>query len=322
MQKGLINEYAYNNLLKVTLFVTIMYDTLIIHSENKYSRFEVKEQRLNTLTGEEIIKGSFENMNITENENGTLIYGSLAKLYFNNNLETLTRKSTQLAIEKLSDGTGINIPEAKIYRIDIATNFIMKDSFENYLPYLGNLQYYKKSFIKNSLYYENSNKVCLFYNKIKEMSRKGVSIPDEYKQYKDYNLRFEQRFIHRLGKEFKQEVRACKLYEETFYMNAIDKWYNTYNSIQKIKKLNLNIMALTKVKTFENQIMLLGFKLLGDYDEVMRIIQSKKKSLSKMQVKRLKDKVKEIYNTEELTEPEELTKELDEKMKMAVSFYR
>lgn len=299
-----------------------MYDTLILHSESQNARFEVKEQRLNTLTGKEIIKGSFENMNITENENGTLIYGSLAKLLFKNNLETLTRKSTQMAIEKLSDGIGLNIPEAKVYRIDIATNFIMKDSFENYLPYLGNLQYYKKSFIKNSLYYENSNKVCVFYNKIKEMSRKGIYIPDEYKQFKENNLRFEQRFIHRLGKEFKQDIRAFKLYEETFYMNAIDKWYNTYNSIQKIKKLNFKIMALTNVKIFQNQLMLLGLKLIGDYDEAMRIIQSNKNNLSKMQVKRLRDKIKELYNTKELTKPEELTKELDEKMKMAVSFYR
>jgi tRNA A37 threonylcarbamoyladenosine dehydratase len=80
-------------------------------------------------------------------------------------------------------------------------------------------------------------------------------------------------------------------------------------------------MALKNVKQFQIQLMLIGLNSLG-IDEVNNMIELSRDELGRYQVKRIKDKIKQIKKTKELTEVNPLISELDSKVKNANPYYR
>lgn len=286
-------------------------------------RFDISGN-INYKTGvENGINGRFKNFTLNKNEWGFFLTGSLAKFNFDgSNLETLTRQGTQRAVERLADELCINIQDNQIVRVDLGTNFIMKKEIENYLCLLGDLIYFKKSNIKESLYYENYAKSLIFYDKIKDLKKKRVFIPNDMMKYAGRVLRYECRFTRRIAKQFNMQcIKARDLYDENFYIQTLDRWKELYFSINKLRKLKFNIMALTDVRKFQSALMLLGIKSLG-YDEALKMIELDRDKLSRMQRKRLKDKIKRLSSSKELTELNTSITELDVKIRRAVANYR
>ena len=74
-----------------------------------------------------VITGSLGNLKISCNEYQVKVKdGSLCKWYLGDNLQTMNRKDTKMAIEKLSDLLHIPMNKAMVTRIDVSQNFIMK----------------------------------------------------------------------------------------------------------------------------------------------------------------------------------------------------
>lgn len=304
-----------------------MYDTIsiMLNAEKKELEKKVEfSENTNLKTGEvNGIKGRFKNFNVYHNIRGFILKGSLAKFNFDgSNLETLSRQGTQRALERLADELCLNIQENQLFRFDVGTNFIMKKDIENYLCLLGDLTHFQKSNFKESIYYDNYAKHLIFYDKIKDLKKKRVFIPDEYMKYAGRLLRYECRFTQRINKQFQRDcIKVRDLYDEDFYIMALDRWKDFYFSINKLRKIKFKIMALTDVRTFQAQLMLLGLKSLG-LDEALRMIELDKHKLGRMQYKRLKDKIKKLSSSKELTEPNNSMIELDEKVRQAVANYR
>lgn len=301
-----------------------MYDTIGIRLRTDYEiskHFVNVSERANIMTGETYSTGNFNNFR-AKYINGTLIInGSLPKYFLGNNLKTLSRQSTKEALEKLSDDIHLKIDDAIVYRIDISTNIEMSLPLENYYNCLGEMRKYKKSILSNngSILYKNGLGELIFYDKQKELKKQKVQIPDSL--INKPILRYENRYMKRLPYQFKQpEINLSMLYNENFYNFLLNKWQQKYFSITKKRNLIIRGNNMFKgQKELKNYLAAVGLLTLGG--ESFLIDQLNQNDIGKMKKLRLKKMIKEISSDEELTEPNEAIKELDQKIKDTVKYY-
>lgn len=269
------------------------------------------------------ITGDVGNLNLLLSEAGVSIKGSLAKWYLNDNTQTLTRGDTERAIEALSDTLSLNVAEAKVKRADVATNFVMRHKPAVYYPYLGDCQHYQRTQRQTSLYYEKTNLTKLFYDKGLECKAKGVPL---HEVFEGQNLlRFELRFMHRLGKEFNTaSLTAQNLYDEGFYMGIIDKWIAEYKTITKLRKMAFKEQTQLKPKDFLDQILLQAVATIGQREVFEMVEEARKRGQFERPeyASRTKAMLKELCAMPQLTEPSELMAELDQKVKSVQRYYR
>ena len=130
------------------------------------------------------------------------------------------------------------------------------------------------------------------------------------------------RYLKNLKQEFHKDILLKNLSNEDFYIELIKNWKEYYFKITKKNLIKFNNMALSDVKLFQNQLMLKGLIALGGFDEVSQMIEQSRNDIGRHKVKRIKDKLKELKQSKELTEINPLIKELDYKIKTANRNYR
>lgn len=266
--------------------------------------------------------GRLKNIKVNVLEAGISLKGSLAKYHLDDNIQTLTRGDTVAAIEHLSDDLHLPVSKAKVTRIDFAQNLLMKYKPEAYYQYLGDCQHYQRLLQPKSLYYNNQQRVKLFYDKLVEVKRKKMVIPDIVAGQNI--LRFELRFVRRLSKQFKTEVTANHLPDENFYITLIDRWTLEYQNIQKYNLINLKYGNMSSPKDFWKQGTLHWIKLIGQ-DTAMRMVDDMKagRVFEKPEYySRLKKEIRELCSQPDVTETSELIHELDAKVQRAKAYYR
>lgn len=294
-------------------------NNLLAHAESHFSNLTEHT----TPDGQFYLSGYLHNYKVNISATGISFKGSLAKYYLGDNLHTLTRSDSQRAIEKLSDEIRLPIDRAKVTRIDIAQNFLMKHEPKLYYSFLGTSQYYKRIEQPDSLYYNNGMRTKLFYNKVAEAKAKGVNLPEVLTGQNC--LRYEMRFSKRLPKQFNRpEVTAGILYDEQFYMMAVKKWHQEYNSIQKLREINLNFDNMKTPKDFFRQLQLFAVHEIGQDKLLQAVDQMRLKgTFDKPEYySRLRKELKQLYNTPEQTASSELITELDKKIDQACKHYR
>jgi len=240
-------------------------------------------------------------------------------------LQRLTRGKVQMAIERLCDETSLNWKRAKVYRLDVGTCLVVKQPCSTYLRGLGELPRYQRCEQgDNSLLYVTSTKALSFYDKVREVRRKQERLPSVFEGLNV--LRYEIQFRNRLKDVFRvPEIFAETLYNETFYIQALTMWKDSYFAIHKQGKLKFNPEMLVgmNVKKLESSLAAIALRELGER-EVLAMIQAARKDglLTKIQAARLRAKVRELATLPAIIEPSEAMLELDAKVKQAVQFYR
>jgi len=267
---------------------------------------------------------------IVSNRGVTIKDGSLCKYYLGDNFKTLGRSEAQQAIEKLSDTLHLPIDKAKINRIDVAQNFIVKHPAQVYCNYLGMLKDSTRSEVGNgrggieTLYYRKRLGVLAFYNKIKEQTDKRQPIPDLYQNRNV--LRYEQRHTSRLPQTFNVErVTAQMLFDENFYIKVIDEWKSNYLNIDKINDISLNFEAMKGKKDLQKMGVLALVQMRGGKLNILNEINAALKmgTLTKKQAYDMRAEVDEACKLNAgLTVKSDAIAELDKKVKEAVNFYR
>jgi len=285
-----------------------MYDTLGMFLDNSFLKeglLSNPTESYNQSTGEIILRGNCENLRVKRNGDKVSVIGSLPKFFLGSNLQQLTRKDTELAIEKASDLLQLPLGQSKILRLDIGANFTLKEPLSNYYTCLGHLSRFKKSLIANkqSLLYITTQKALEFYDKSREMKRSKQSIPD---LYNDKNiLRYELHLTKKIDNSLKiLELRANSLIEESVYIKGIDFWKDHYFSIQRVNRLKFNPEAIIMInaKTLKDQLALIGLHKIGE-DHLLEMIEASKSQVkNRNQITRMKDVVKDLLNEPELTE--------------------
>jgi len=227
------------------------------------------------------------------NENGLYLTGSLCKSFFNDNLQTLTRRATQQAIEQLSDNLHLDISKAKVTRLDISTVIPTKRPPADYYNFLGQKPYFERmQYNSDTLYYQNSKtqptKQIIFYDKTKEAKNSGAAIPE---LWQNANLfRYELRFKKRLNRQLKADVTASTLTNSVFYTNIIQSWYSEFKTIQKLKNQNFMIDDITTLKVAKEALFAHLLQQSGQniIDEFLNELKAQKKFNSRSDYTKLK----------------------------------
>ncbi len=275
-----------------------------------YEPFENKK------TGEKWINGHLGNFKININENRILFKGSIAKYYLGNNIETLTRIQTQSAIEKMSDEIHLPMNDAKVTRIDFASNLIVDHPPQIYCNYLGECRHFVRSFHEKTLYYENHQRIKTFYDKIKEVKKKnkGESISKEWLENKI--LRYELRFIKRLPSQFNRlEINVSSLYEEKFYVNLVDRLVEEYEKINKLRQVKFDSKKMKTPNDFIKQLAVERLFDIGQVRAMQRVDEMKKKFANSQNYYRLKRDITNLCKNPKYTDEPELIEELTNKVR-------
>lgn len=276
-------------------------------------------------SGFPFITGSLNGLKVTANRYQLKVKdGSLCKYLLGDNFQTMGRSDTQRAIEKLSDTLHLPMSKAVVTRMDIAQNFIVKHPPQVYLNHLGALRYASRLQEPSGLYYSlNGGRLC-FYDKNREQKSKREEIPDLYSGKNV--LRYERRYTQRIAAKFGvAEVTGAMLYNEAFYIAALNRWKADYQAIQKINDITLNFQAMkTKQELYKMGILSLTEQAGGQVEMINQINEAQQRGeLTKKQAYDLRVAVNEACQLKEgLTAPNEAIQELDKKVAEAVRFYR
>lgn len=267
--------------------------------------------------------GSVLGLYVSVSTNGISIKGSLCKSYLGDNFKTLTRQDTQRAIEQVSDLLLIEFCLAKMNRIDFGQNLDLTYKPEIYYPYLGECSHYTRLVQPDSIYYKNGLRTKVFYNKIEQGKTKNGILPQIWDNRNI--LRNELRYTSRLSKQFNMpKILAKDLYSEDFYIGMVDRWYNEYLNIDKLKELNLNFQVMKQPKDFYQHILLLKFSEMGLPNLLAIVEQMKAQNVfaHNEYYSRLKSEIKGYFKVQDPNQNTELIKELDQKMLQAKENYR
>ena len=272
-----------------------------------------------------VITGSLGNLKVSLNEYQIKIKdGSLCKWYLGDNLQTMGRKDTEMAVEKLSDLLHLPISKAQVTRIDVSQNFIMKFPPSVYMQHLGQMRNAARLEEPNSLYYRKADCGLCFYDKAREQKAKKETLPELYEGRNV--LRYEQRYERRIAKHLEvPEVRAAMLYNEAFYIDLLNRWRDDYKSIQKINDVQLNFEVMRNKKDLNRMgILSLVESVGGENAMIKQITEAQQQGkLNKKQAFDLRQAVKDACTIRNgLVVENEAIAELNKKVVEAVRFYR
>ena len=152
--------------------------------------------------GETVLSGSLNGLRVTVSRSGVNIKdGSLCKWYLGDNFQTMGRGDVKRAIENLSDTLHLPMDKANVTRLDIAQNFIVKHPTDVYFNHLGILMHAQRLQQPDGLYYSQTGRRLVFYDKIKEQKNKREPVPELYAGRNV--LRYEQRYTSRIATQLK-----------------------------------------------------------------------------------------------------------------------
>ena len=175
----------------------------------------------------------------------------------------------------------------------------------------------------NSLYFKNTQRTIILYDKIADCQRLKEEIPELFKGRNV--LRYELRFMKNIPVQFKgQTITAETLYSKPFYNKILDWWRESYFSISRNEGFKMKEdIDIHKPQDLLKHFAAIGIQQLGT-GKVLDMLDNSRQSgkLTKMQVHRLKAKINEITSTPELVEPNDCIKELDKKVNREVLCYR
>ena len=183
------------------------------------------------------IRGNLNGLRVAIRQNGVFITGSLAKYFYSNNMETLSRTDTKQAVTRLSDEIHTNLDNGKVTGIEFGKNFVLTSPVCMYLHRL--LDYprlLRVSHSSSTIYFKQKGKrqtkVLAFYDKIQEMKNKKIEIPFGLEEYNV--LRYEMR-LKRLPQFLGfREVTPVELYDKDIYHRLVTMYVSEYNKIKKM----------------------------------------------------------------------------------------
>lgn len=308
-----------------------MYDTLHL----RLSKEEAGGNLLNCLPylsnvaetyrqdGQTFLTGYANNCKVSISDYGLSIKGSIAKFYSGNNLHTLSISDSKMAFEMMADTLRMPIRKATVSRIDIAQNLLMNYKPEAYYNFLGESNYYQRLVQPKSVYYSNSRRTKLFYNKIAESKKQGCIIPETFQN--KHVLRYELRYTTRLKKQFNQAIiTPDTLTDNDFYMKLMDQWVKEYTTIQKIGLVNMDTKNIRSPKDYFKQLLALTIQEKGSATLLQHVdLLREQNTFDKPEYySRVRSEIKRLSSCKPLADTPELIQELNDKIAQAKQNYR
>lgn len=270
-----------------------------------------------------VIAGELRNMRVTVNENGVKIKNSLTKYFINSNIHNLSRKHTEEAIECLSDELSLPVKEASVIGLDYAKNIFLKQDVTSYLQYLGEISRYNRYQSKRGINYKIAERELAIYDKVAEMKSHREQVPPMFEGRNV--MRIEKRYRSKLASYFNMPVvTGADLYEEHFYIGVLKDWLSDYNRIGKLNNTLVDMSGVTTKKELYSMGVLALVQMQGGEQAAIKQVQERQRNgeLTKKQALDLRTAIKQSSGLVIASKDNELIRELDEKVKEAVCYYR
>lgn len=244
--------------------------------------------------------------------------GSLARWYHGNNIETLNKADTRLAIEALSDTLGVPMDKADLTRIDIAATIETEKPVTTYLGAFGAYKRARRIEYLTGLEYLGRDVSLCLYDKTAQMETKREPIPQEYAGKN--LLRYELRLQKRLPRLLKAEPTAGTLWQDATYTALLELWAKEYRNIERIHAPTIDFGNVTTPTDLERLgIAVLVDKCGGEKAVIKQIEAARGEALTRLQASRLRTKIKASCDCKnELGESGARLHELDDKIRAVI----
>lgn len=244
--------------------------------------------------------------------------GNMRAFFFDNPFYDFDRGTYEKAIEKLEDELQVPIKRARMKRIDCGLTISLKHKPEIYFRHYGNIKGYKRLDQDNGVTWKSKEDSYVMYWKQNHLIAKKRPIPIDKKNRN--HLRAELRVSRQLGKYFgHSDIRAEDLFNESFYMNAFDKWHCAYEKVMKSgRELNSISIPQTKSELLEN-LACVGVSKFHPSEVEDRIYDAQQmRNITPKQAHDLRKTVKRLQEKGRTESPSELVEELNRKILMRV----
>lgn len=287
------------------------------------TRLENARQSIDLSTGEFDGFGYLDGLRVTIKDSGISIKGSLSRFFYNDdkvgNLFTLDRRSTQQAIEKLSQRLGFDVSVAKVRALEFGTYFFMRNPVADYLKMLGAFPRLERvHYLPETLYYRHRGKqqpkTLILYDKLKDSQAKNFNLPSGFENQNI--LKYELRLNGSLSKQIGWgEVTGSTLYDEKFYCMMIEMYKAMFHKIKKHRQVKQD--SLCGIKSVGDAVEVLMARLLtqsnGDVvSAYLEELKSQKVFEDRANYSRLKKKLESVANKSKITESNALMDELSD----------
>lgn len=276
-------------------------------------------------TGEVWSSGSVGNLRVSVGGAGMSVKGSISAFYGENNSLLVGKQAIQEAMQLMSDTMHIKMADARVTRLDVCANFILKNETKAYLDVLGSLTYFQRvQATHNTLYYhrgkEKLQTLC-FYDKETECRETHKELPKVYSDSGNM-LRYEARFNGRVAKQFKRaEVTASTLADTKFFSDVVSKWGELYYSIHKF----YNAISVTQVKTVsdaKDYIFAVALANMGAQDTAKILNEMKAKCVfgDRKYYSRLRRAIEDVNCKFVINGNNDLARELDDEVRTILAY--
>ena len=242
---------------------------------------------------------NYKDYSISIGEKRIKLTGSIAKQHFGNNFQTIKRPQLIETITDISEHLQIDVSNFKLNRLDVATNYVTNHTPSIYFDYLGQDKYgnwIRQPEWNTTVYWEQTKRIKLCYDKIKWAKDKGHRIPAKFKELNIF--RFENRLmssfvISKVIGKLKPQVKH--LYTEDIYKKIIDEWYKQWKNIEKIKKVKFNLTNNMTQSEIENLMIANFIDAMGEeqYSTFIQRLKDSKVFKHPSQYSRFKNAIKE-----------------------------
>lgn len=275
--------------------------------------------------GIETINGKLGDFKVNITANKIKISGaSLQKFIDGNSISPFGKSRINQAFEKLGDTLHLPIKNnGEMFMFHFAKNVSLKYEPNLYLPYLGNYARFKRCEQPNGLNYKVENREFAIYNKIKELKYHREPIPPIY--VNSNIMRLENRYHRQITKYFNRAlITPNNLLEDGFYINLNNDLAKTYLTIDKLKKIKIDMENITTKKEYEKLGVLSLIEMQGGKLEALKEIEEryKKGKLTKKQAFDLRHLIKQCSTLKIQTIESELITELNQKVKESIEYFR
>ena len=197
------------------------------------ARLEGRTELTSTETGERLkVSGWYKGLKV-DIGSSTRIEGSLTRYFTGSNAASLRWRDLQGAIISLSEDFNILPEAATLEYLEVGNTFAMARPPVDYLSELGHLARFSRTERGRgtTIYYKQQTplKSLCFYDKGKEMEKRGEAFPMGVENLLRYELRLRGQGIS----QALPERRLSVLTDREAYKVLLTRWRDYYNNIQK-----------------------------------------------------------------------------------------
>jgi hypothetical protein len=262
-----------------------MIDTIVLASNNfdlgSIDLNNVEDLKTAETNGNICYSGKLDRFNLNFWPGHISARGSLSKYYLGNNVETMSRKDVEKAVEQMSNNLGLDVGNFDVWRVDVGATFRMNHPVSNYLAYLESCPRYTTATYPESRMFRNRQKTLIFYDKgieflkkeSKEVKRqlqsRGFRETDNHFRYE---LQIQKKTKMNLGL---REFKAKHLYDEKVYTKLIELWKKEFDKVKKKREImDFQTEGLIKPKQIKESLACVGLEKLGK-QEILEMIKRK-----------------------------------------------